>query len=432
MTNRPFTSARLAARLVLVAAPLITLSACGGGGGGASSVGTQTTSIPEIPDTSASESQVLIEPSSPVELEQLCDRFGAEVVSKCDGTDYEVVRIPNGSSVEKFLSDIEHERSVRDAIPNSHIHLPEGTGSTIPAFVEDDPAAIATQPALARIGVLAAHARGLAGEGEIIAVIDTGFDVHNPRLDGHVLSGWDAIDEDDDPSDAGNRIDDNGNGLVDEGVGHGTFVASLIVAVAPRAKLVLIRALDSDSTGTASSVTNAISMAVSRGAKIINFSGGLDRDIRMIRQAIDIARFAGATVIAAAGNRGSASSGDIIFPARLDEVVAVTSVDLFDRKSDFASFGTAVDFCAPGEDLLGAHPMSPTGVARWSGTSFSTALVTGCFALVRSSGPRTLIPRDLIALLTDTAANVDSVNSRFTDKLGGRIDVDAAAVANGN
>src|SRR5262245_17596855 len=309
-SGRGATGAGLVARAVLPAAlAALAFGGCGGGGGSGDPAGSTVTSA------DASESQVLIEPASPEALAELCTRKQAVDEGPCACGTYHVVQIPPGWTVGGFLKDIEGDISVRDATTNDRVKLPEGGGSTIPAFVEDDPANISTQAAFTKVGVIAARGLGLTGAGEVIAVIDPGIDINHPALVGHLLlPGWDAIDGDDDPRDTGNGIDDNKNGRIDEGVGHGTFVASLIAAIAPNAKILPIRALDSDATGTASTVTSAFAMAVSRGAKIINFSGGLQREMRLIRQAVDGATSAGCTVIAAAGNR---NVRDIDFPADL-------------------------------------------------------------------------------------------------------------------
>ena len=258
----------------------------------------------------------------------------------------------------------------------------------------------------------------------LVAVIDTGIIASSPVLAGRIAPGGrDFVDGDLDPSDVGNGLDDDGDGLIDEGVGHGTFVASLILSVAPNARILPIRALNSDAVGTASTVARAIAYAVAQHADVINVSAGLQNQLLMIDQAIANAKASGVYVVAAAGNRNLAQ---IDFPAGSSDVEAVTALDAGAQKAPFASFSSAVDLSAPGVDLIGWHPGGFTGTARWSGTSFSTALVTGCFALLKGHDP--LTPnRDLWKRLEDTAASVDAVNPAYAGRLGrGRIDLAAA------
>lgn len=426
--------ARYASALLAVA----LLPACGGGGAGATGAeggvvldGNPTTGggsgeTPTTPPPAAAVQRVLIDPSTPQALEDLCKAKGAAILGECEGTDYCVVEVPKGTKREDFLKDLEDEPCVEDAQPDEDVKFPEGDGTTVPAFVDEDLSGIRAQVAIDRIGGRAAQARGRLGTGAVVAVVDTGIDFTHPFLAGRVLpTGHDFIDDDNDPTDVGNGRDDNHDGHVDEGVGHGTFVASLILAVAPGAKIMPIRALDGDAMGTAAGVARAIVWAAQSGATVINFSGGLDRDLRLIRQAIQYAEVRNIPVIAAAGNR----AGAVDYPAAHPSVVAVASLDLDDVRSPFSAFGPEVDLAAPGEDLLGAHPSSPSGVARWSGTSFASALVSGAFAVVMA-GIEPVPFRQHVELLEATARSVDDVNPEFARELGaGCVDLDAATAA---
>jgi subtilisin family serine protease len=407
-------------RTLSIATLTLLLAACGGGGGATSGGLTPDSTL----EQGASTTNVLVDPTTEADLADLCAKKQAKALRKCTGTAYTVVEIPTDSSVKKFLADLDDEPTVEDAVPDVGLDVPEGGGSTIPAFVEEDPSAVQAQVALDRIGATVAHARGYRGDGVLVAVIDTGVDASHPLLAGRVVEGWDLVDEDADPDDVGNGLDDDRDGRVDEGVGHGTFVASLILAVAPNARILPIRALDSDSTGTASTVARGIAMAVARGARVVNFSGGLRAEIRMIEQIVRHANDQGVAVIAAAGNR----AGAVDYPAALDGVVGVTSVNHLDVKSTFASFGTSIDFCAPGEDLLGINPRSPSFVARWSGTSFATALVTGGYAVLQAIDDDGA-PEDILARLESSARSVSFANWALRTQLGaGRIDLDRATL----
>ena len=366
---------------------------------------------------------MLVHPASEAALTTLCVDTGAKVLAACTGTDYSLVGVPAGSDVPAFLKDLESDASVVDAEPDAGVEGPEGGGSTIPAFGDDPFSVVATQTAMQRVGAVKARSRGLNGDGVLVAVIDSGVAFDHALLQGHLSpNGYDFIEEDSDPSDVGNGLDDNEDGRIDEGVGHGTFVASLILGVAPKATILPIRALNSDGVGTASGVARAIAYAVTQGASVINFSGGLSADLRLIQQAVAFARGNGVLVFASAGNRASA----VEFPAIFPEVEAVTAVDNQDRKASFASFGPEVDLCAPGVDLIGAHPLSPSGTARWSGTSFSCALATGCYALVRQWDGRSAA-LDLVERLEAKATSVSAANPVYGPALGrGRVNADTA------
>src|SRR5205085_8027847 len=74
------------------------------------------------------------------------------------------------------------------------------------------------------------------GAGIRIAVLDTGVDATHPLLAGHLLPGYDFVDDDADPSEEGT--------VGDAGFGHGTHVAGLIAMVAPSVQIMPLRVLD--------------------------------------------------------------------------------------------------------------------------------------------------------------------------------------------
>lgn len=406
--------------LALATAAALLLTACGGGGGagggstdGGDGGGGGAGSI--------ARPRLVVKATSDDELVDVCDEKGAEVLGRVEGTDYSCVECPEGVEAQVFLEEIRAEACVEDADEDLDIGFPEGGGGTIPLFGDDPFQAIANQPAIERIGAPVANGRGYRGAGVIVAIIDTGISASHPAIAGHLAGpGYDFVDNDTDPSDLGNGLDDNGDGRVDEGAGHGTFVASLVLAVAPEAQILPIRALDSEALGTSSSVARAITFAVENGAAVINLSAGLQVHLGMIKQALEFAQSEGVLVIAAAGNRSIPS---IDFPAALADAVAVAAVDGDDVIAPFTSYNQKVDLSAPGVDILGAHPLSPSGTARWSGTSFSTALVTGSFAALRGQDAESS-SEGLIECLKGSSSDLDGKNPLFKDVLGdGRVDL---------
>src|SRR5215212_2392220 len=114
----------------------------------------------------------------------------------------------------------------------------------------------------------AAHAI-TTGEGVTVAVVDTGVQRSHEDLAGRLLQGHDFVDGDDDPTD---------------GDGHGTRVTGIIAAnannglgvigAAPAAKVLPVRVLDNNGSGSSEDVAKGIDYAVAQHAQVINLSLG--------------------------------------------------------------------------------------------------------------------------------------------------------------
>ena len=162
-------------------------------------------------------------------------------------------------------------------------------------------------------------------------------------------------------------MDSNGDGVPDEAAGHGTFVAGTIALVAPDARLVAYRVLDSDGQGTTYDAAQAITTAADAGAKVIDLSFGTPDGVpsRVLDDAIDYARTRGAVVVAAAGNYGDA---DETYPAARPGVLSVGALAAPDAEqlAAFSSRGSWVKVAAPGVGIVVGCPeaASRAGAAR--------------------------------------------------------------------
>jgi serine protease len=306
------------------------------------------------------------------------------------------------------------------------------------ALAADDPYRI-QQWSLDRIRVEEAWTRG-QGEGVIVAVVDTGVDLHHPDLrdrllrdaDGEVV-GLDLVD---------------GGSLADRH-GHGTLVAGVIAAtagngegiagIAPRARIMPIKALDDEGAGRGRDVDAAIRWAVDHGADVINLSlesvkktdgrsPGPGAPTAAVRYAWDH----GVIVVAATGN-GGASMTD--YPED-SPVVLVGATDRDDRRAAFSDRGRPDALLAPGVDIVSTWCRAPGesacdgrthtyGVAE--GTSFAAPHVTGALALLLGTG---LAPDEALERLRTTAVDLGPAGPD-DDHGYGRIDVAAAMGADG-
>src|SRR5690606_25119401 len=129
-----------------------------------------------------------------------------------------------------------------------------------------------------------------------IAVLDTGVDYNHPDLDGKEIRGYDFVQNDWYPSDAN---------------GHGTHVAGIaaaetsngvgIAGMAPNTKILAVRVLDANGSGSLANIADGIIYATDAGAEVINLSLGCDCATQTLENAVNYAWNRGVVVIAAAG-----------------------------------------------------------------------------------------------------------------------------------
>ncbi len=241
------------------------------------------------------------------------------------------------------------------------------------------------------------------GNGVVVAVIDSGSGPH-PDLDANLLPGMDL------------RFGAGGPDGADVGaIGHGTHVAGTIAAVAgngvgiagvaPGAKVLPLRILGPDGTGSTRDLASAISAAVASGARVINLSlGSLNEDVR-VSAAIADAVARNVLVVAAAGNDGP--SGSPKWPAVNDLALAVTALDRDGNPAASGQRGAYIDLGAPGTGILSTVPAALRGrdYEMQSGSSMATAFVSGTAAILASIKPD-LSVGELREILVGTARDV--------------------------
>lgn len=402
-------------RLALLVLALLPV-ACGGSDG--------TSSAP----FEATQLLVMLEnPDDSDEIEDLREDFGGVAITRIGTSPFYVLDVPAGTDLARLQRELDDDLRVVDATPNYLGEMPEGNPSHQPTFGDDDVAAIAPQPALALLGLSEAHALG-TGAGVVVAIVDTGIDPAHPAVAGRIApNGFDFVGRDADPTDERNLVDDDRDGLVDEQYGHGTFVASLVLSVAPDAVVLPVRCLNDEGVGTVSSIAAGIYWAVDAGAQVVNVSVEVPETSDVLRHAIDYAHGRGVLLVAAAGNGGRA---DVTFPARYGGVVAVAAVTEGGVAAPFTNVGSAVSVVAPGVGILGAMPfdVAPAGTARWSGTSFAAPVVSGVAALIRARFPE--LSREAVRQRIEAAATpVDALNPALAGRLGRGLVNAAAAVS---
>lgn len=230
---------------------------------------------------------------------------------------------------------------------------------------------------VAMMGALRVHTLdGTRGEGEKVAVLDTGIDGSHPDLK---LAG---------------AVDFTGEGLQDDN-GHGTHIAGSIAADgkiiggAPGGELYSVKVLNGKGQGNWDWIACGIDWCRENGITIINMSlGGSKPADSRVHDAIKRAYDAGISFPVAAGNWGSINVelGDhlntVMFPAEYDECVAVVAVDPEKAVPVFSSKGPTAELAFAGYSVLSTWPGG--GYKRLSGTSMATGYAAAAFALMRA------------------------------------------------
>ncbi|MGI8964057.1 MAG: S8 family peptidase [Thermomicrobiales bacterium] len=268
----------------------------------------------------------------------------------------------------------------------------------------------------------------VTGADVAVAVLDTGVDVNHPDLVSSVLpTGVNMVDNSFDVRDVGNGLDDDADGQIDEMVGHGTHVAGSILQVAPDARILPVKVLNSDGVGDAFMVTSGIHYAVEQGADVINLSLGSTYDSFAIRDAVEFATSQDVVVVAAVGNGDHQEPAE--FPAAVDNVLSVASTTADADKAEYSNYHPSVDISAPGNDLASAYPGGLYTTA--SGTIMSTPLVSGAVALILERQPDA--PFGAITdTIMETSGPLTLSDPSLEGKLGaGEIDIDASISCNG-
>jgi subtilisin family serine protease len=291
-----------------------------------------------------------------------------------------------------------------------------------------------------------------------VAVIDSGIDLSHPELKGRVVASRSFV-----------------GGSVADTLGHGTFVAGEIAAIAdngvgiagisPPARLIVAKVVGDDGTIPPRAEARAIRWAVHSGARVINLSFGSTRDPAdpsrdgfsyPERRAIDFAVRRGVVIVAAVGNGNDAPSIPwpyASYPAAFPHVLGVAA---YGRSGGVPSFSNRddqyVDLAAPGMDIFSLLPRlltsryttcaeqgySSCGSKEYrhaGGTSFSSPQVAGAAALLLAQLP-TLRPDQVTTILKTSAADATPANGCADCTAGpdaltgfGRLDVGAALAA---
>ncbi|MEW2524477.1 S8 family peptidase [Streptomyces sp. NPDC047071] len=236
-----------------------------------------------------------------------------------------------------------------------------------------------------------------AGSGVTVYVIDTGVRTTHSEFGGRARSGFDFVDNDP---------------IAEDGNGHGTHVAGTIAGtkygVAKKAKIVGVRVLNNQGSGTLSGVIAGIDFVTRNARKpaVANMSLGGSANAQL-DQAVRNSIRSGVTYSVAAGNSGQPASGTS--PARVAEALTVGATDRGDTRPAFSNYGLSLDLFAPGVGITSASNTNDNATATLSGTSMAAPHVAGAAALYLADR-RTAPPSEVMRMLVNRTAKNRLIN----------------------
>jgi subtilisin family serine protease len=313
-----------------------------------------------------------------------------------------------------------------------------------------------------------------AGEGVLVAVIDTGVDYAHGDLVPNMYINPGEI--------PGNNIDDDGNGYIDDvygfdfvnsvdanedgdfndsgdlqdgdpmdDFGHGTHCAGTIAAagnnnlgvigVAPRAKIMALKGLDIHGSGAITGLAQCIRYAVDNGADILSCSWGGAGESQELRSIFDYAYSKGVVSVVSAGNDNC--DAKMTNPANIPSVITIAASTQEDKKCAFSNYGIKIDVSAPGggyyneleggrSDIynilstMGDHTTLAfrypelkiaSGYYRLAGTSMACPHVAGLAALIKSRYPQDS-PDVVRSRILMGSENMDNLNPELAGLMG--------------
>jgi subtilisin family serine protease len=341
-------------------------------------------------------------------------RLAPHVLEHVVETDEYVVRLPDGATEQDYAERLLATGDYQYVEPD-WICFPTGCAPDDPAY----PA----QWHHAQIGSEEAWCHEVGSPSVVVAIVDGGVATDHPDLLATLVPGYNAADQ----------IAEAAGGAVYDLDGHGTFIAGLVAATGDNGtdvtgvgwdlSIMPVRYYNSPGGGFLSDLLDGVRWAVDNGARVVNVSQ-TGVQYASVQTTGAYVRAQGGLLVYAAGNDG-ADLSTFDWP----DVLVVGGTDAADALLSDATVtsatGLALDVFAPGENILSTGWSTlGTGLAIGSGTSASTALVSGLCGLLwsaRPSQPSSAIEGYVTAGAVDLGAPGEDPTWGF-----GRIDSDAS------
>lgn len=372
------------------------------------------------------------------QMQAVHSHIGATMLQEFVPIGWQHIKLPDGMNVEEGINKYKNLPEVADAQPNYIYSIDLTPNDTRYSELYG----------MAKISAPTAWDTTTGSSSIVVAVIDTGINYNHEDLTTNMWRNPGEI--------AGNNLDDDGNGFVDDVYGydfinndsnpiddnsHGSHCAGTIgatgnnslgvVGVNWNVRLMALKTHASNGNSTAAAVIGAfqyVTLMKNRGINIrvtsSSWSGapeapGYDQ---ALKDAIDSAGDAGILNVFASGNGSRNIDPTPEYPASYTSpsILSIAASDSSDNKASFSNFGvTGVDLAAPGVSIL-STVLGTSSYGLKSGTSMATPHTAGAAALLASANP-TLSMTSLKATLMNTVDTLPQWNGNVLT--GGRLNI---------
>lgn len=360
--------------------------------------------------------------------------------------DFAIVTVPIPSDPDQFLATLRKSPDVERA---DFDVIVRAVGSNV---APNDPYFATQQYGLRNTGTQPSYDQGTAdadidmdagwdfttGDSSVVlAILDTGLDLVHPEFEDRIwLNPGEEFDD----------VDNDSNGFVDDGFGwnfdaesngnsddngHGTHATGIaaatgnngvgIAGVNWQCKIMAVKVLGGDGSGSTASVANGIVYAANEGADLISMSlGHLGTSVAVESVAVAYAQALGVIVVAAMGND---DVGTTHWPAAYDGVISVGATDSDDQRADpfcyspvsGSNYGSWIEVCAPGDNVWSTYVTGFGSYTNLCGTSMATPHVAGLVSLMLTLRPNW--PLDSVVHILKNTSD-DQVGRVFEDTPG--------------
>jgi subtilisin family serine protease len=359
--------------------------------------------------------------NSPKTHKQLAEKYGL--------TRTFILKVPGGTNLEDAIKEFNAMAEVEyaeqnflahgDLVPNDPIYSQQWGLNNTGQAVRYSTGALVGTPG---VDINAQLAWGLhtGSSSTVLSILDSGVDYNHPEFAGRIVAGYDFINNDSDP------MDDLGHGTACAGIAAAAGNNGIGVAgVNWNCKIMPVKVLGSDNSGTWVQVANGITWAADNGADILSLSLGGSGYSETLENAVNYAFSLGCVILASRGNNNNTN---LSYPASLANVIAVGALSpCNERKSPNScdgenwwgsSYGADLEIMAPGTRIHTTDPLGSVGYSAgdynstFNGTSAACPFAAGTAALIHSYAP-TLTNNEIRDILQKTAVDIETGYGRI-------------------